>query len=98
MQIQTKVTETVKQVKLIREVKWKKATVTFEVDEEFLDVINFFGAVTQSNFVRMGGTTEQYQSVATLWNKVHNNKELRNVLNFDFQRGFTMKPQVQSGQ
>jgi len=98
MQIQTNITETVKQVKLVKEVKWKKATVTFEVDEEFLDVINFFGEVKQSNFVRMGGTNEQYQSVANLWNTIHNNKELRNVLDFDFQRGFTMKPQLQSEQ
>ena len=91
MQIQTNITETIEQV----QVKKQKATVTLEVNQDFADLMNFFGEVTRTNFVKMGGTDDQYQIAATLWNKIHNNKELRSVLDFDFQRGFTMKPQEQ---
>lgn len=100
MKVQTNITETVEQVQVqvIKEIKKHKATVTLEVDQDFVDLMNFFGNVTQSDFIQMGGTNEQYQIIATLWNKIHNNTELRNVLNFDYQRGFTMKQQVQSEQ
>ena len=95
MKVQTNITETVKQVQVIKEIKKHKATVTLEVDQDFAELMNFFGNVTQTNFVQMGGTDEQYLIVITLWNKIYNNKELRNVLDFDFQRGFTVKPQAQ---
>ena len=91
MKVQTNITETIQQV----QDKKQKATVTLEVDQDFDELMNFFGNVTQTSFVKMGGTDDQYQIAATLWNKIHNNKELRNVLDFDFQSGFTMKPQEQ---
>ena len=89
MKVQTQI----KQVQIIKEIKKHKATVTLEVDQDFAELMNFFGNVTQTNFVQMGGTDEQYLIVITLWNKIHGNKELRNALDFDFQRGFTMKQQ-----
>lgn len=95
MKIKTQITETVEQVQVIKEVKKHKAVITIEVDTDFAELMNFFGGVTRSDFVKMGGTDQQYQIASTLWNKIHSNKELRNVLDFDFQRGFTMKLQEQ---
>lgn len=91
MKVQTNITETIQQI----QVKKQKATVTLEVDRDFAELMNFFGNVAQTSFVKMGGTDDQYQIAAALWNKIHTNKELRNVLDFDFQRGFTMKSQEQ---
>lgn len=87
MKVQTRITEIVEQV----QVKKHKAVIILDVDQDFVELMNFFGNVPHANFVQMGGTNEQYQIIATLWNKIHNNTELRNVLNFDYQRGFTMK-------
>lgn len=92
MKVQTRITEIVEQVP----VKKHKAVITLDVDQDFAELMNFFGNVTHANFLQMGGTDQQYQIAATLWNKIHSNKELRNVLDFDFQRGFTMKSQTQS--
>lgn len=96
MKIQTQITETVEQVQVIKEVKKQKATVTFDVDQDFIDLINLFGAMPRPDFIRIGGTVEQFTTVVALWNAIHKNPELRNVLDFEYQRGFTMKQQVQS--
>ena len=98
MKVQTQITETIEQAQVIKEIKKQKATVTLEVDQDFAELMNFFGGVTRSDFVKMGGTDQQYQIASTLWNKIHSNKELRNVLDFDFQRGFTMKLQEKQEQ
>lgn len=97
MQIQTKVTETIEQVpvQVIKKVKKHKATVTFEVDEEFLDVINFFGEASEGSFESIGGTSVQYQATYKIWAKIFESKELRKVVDFDYDSGFTMKPQEQ---
>lgn len=95
MQIQTQITETVEQVQVIKEIKKQKATVTLDVDQDFVNVINFIGLLTLSDVKDAGGQSSHFNSLEKLWLCVHADKELTNVLSFDNVMKFTLKPQEQ---
>lgn len=93
MQIQTNITETVERVQVVKEVKRQKATVTLEVNQDFLDVINVLGRMSPTEVQRLTGKSEMYEATEKMWNFVRNDSKLASFVNYKYPYGFTMKPQ-----
>lgn len=93
MQVQTNITETTEQVQVIKEVKKQKATVTFEVDQDFLDVITVLGNISMTEVRKLTGKPEMYNAVEKVWCFVRNDPQLELLINYDSTNGFTLRPQ-----
>lgn len=91
MKIQTTITETIEQVQVIKEVKKQKAMITFEVDQDFLDVINVLGNISATEVRKLTGKPEMYNAVEKVWCFVRNNPQLGSLINYDSPNGFTLK-------
>lgn len=95
MKIQTSVTETIEQVQVIQEVKKQKATVALEVDQDFVDLMNFFGLCLPSKLTDAGASPNVIRTLSKLWMDTHSDTAIRAVLDFTYATGFTLKPQPQ---
>lgn len=94
MKIQTTITETVEQVQVIKEVKKHKATVTLEVDQDFVDILNFLGEIRPSQVKEITKNENTSNAINKLWEAIYGSKELKSVLSRDRDNNFVLlKPQ-----
>ena len=91
MKVQTNITETIEQVQVIKEIKKHKATITLEVDQGFVDVLNVLGRLSKDTVKVITNKPEQYEATYKLWAGVRHNAILQSVLAYDYPDGFTLK-------
>lgn len=91
MKIQTQITETIEQVQVVQEVKKQKATVIIEVDQDFVDILNVLGKLSQDKVQSITGNPEHYKATTKLWTAIRHNSRLTAVLDYEYPCGFSLK-------
>lgn len=90
MKVQTNITETVEQVQVIKEIKKKKATITLEVDQDFVDLINFLGEISPSQVKEIVKNENTNLAITKLWYAIRSSEELKSVLGRDYDNNFVL--------
>lgn len=91
MKIKTQITETVERV----QVKKHKATVTLEVDQDFVDILNVLGRLSKDTVKAITNKPDQYAATYKLWAGIRHNAVLQSILAYDYSDGFTLKYEEQ---
>ena len=70
MKVESTVTTTIEEVKVVTLVEKKTLHINIKVDQQFLDFINCIGLPPGSELRRMGATPEQIKSVYTFYSSI----------------------------